>query len=97
MGVPVITSVGTMHAGRVSYSILSQLGLGSLAADNPEHYIELATDLANDHNRLAELHSGLRDTMKSSRLCDAGVFCRNLESSYSKMWEKYCSGGTELD
>ncbi len=91
MGVPVITLAGTSHASRVSYSILSRVGLDSLVACDVDQYVELAVNLAGDSGRRADLYSSLRGMVQSSSLCDAASFSSNLEAAFRGMWKKYCA------
>jgi len=90
MGTPVIILAGASHASRVSYSILSRIGLESLVACDVVEYVELAVKLAADSDRRTELHYNLRRIMQSSSLCDAASFCKNLEIAYRDMWKKCC-------
>jgi len=91
MGVPVITLAGTLHAGRVGVSLLSQLGLQELVAESPQDYLRLARQLAEDLDRLETLRGGLRARMARSSLCDASAFARKVEAAYRVMWQKWCS------
>jgi predicted O-linked N-acetylglucosamine transferase (SPINDLY family) len=90
MGVPVITLAGQTAVGRGGISILSNVGLHDLIARSTEEYIQIASSLAADVNRLQQLRSGLRDRMLASPLCDAPRFARNLESAYRQMWRNWC-------
>ena len=92
MGVPVVCLAGNRHAGRVGVSILMQVGLTDLIADNTDDYVRLAVELANDPVRLATLRCNLRERMKSSPLCDASGFARKIETAYRQMWRKWCAG-----
>lgn len=87
MGVPVVTRIGTTVVGRAGFSQLCNLGLRELAADSDERFIEIASDLARDHKRLAELRSSLRERMQRSPLMDAPRFARNVEAAYREMIE----------
>jgi predicted O-linked N-acetylglucosamine transferase (SPINDLY family) len=89
MGVPVITLAGTLHAGRVGGSILSQLGLDGLIADDADEFLQVVAKLAADQNRLVELRSSLRGLMLNSSLCDATRFTQNIENTYREVWDKY--------
>lgn len=97
MGVPVITLAGSAHAARVGYSILNQLGLTDLIAENPETYVSLAKDMARDRERLAHLRARLRARMKSSPLMDAKGFYRDLETAYRNIWRTWLDGGQGTD
>ncbi|MGD0461243.1 MAG: tetratricopeptide repeat protein [Tepidisphaeraceae bacterium] len=89
MGVPVVTLVGRTCVGRAGLSQLSNLNLPELAAQTPEQFVAIATKLAQDLPRLAELRSGLRQRMLSSPLMDARRFARDVESAYGRMWLKW--------
>ncbi len=80
MGVPVVCLNGTCHAGRVGASILKTLGKTELLAENPQQYIKIATNLANDVNKLKQLHSQLRHEMSISSLLDSKTFTQKFES-----------------
>lgn len=91
MGVPVITLAGHTHAARVGVSLLSHVGLPELIAETPGAYVELATQLATDRERLRDLREGLREKMKHSLLQDATGFTRSIETAYRMMWRRWCS------
>ena len=48
MGVPVITLAGRTAVGRGGVSILSNVGLPDLIADEPRRYVEIAKEWAGD-------------------------------------------------
>ena len=48
MGVPVVTLVGETVVGRAGLSQLTNLGLPELIASNPEQYVRIAAELAQD-------------------------------------------------
>jgi predicted O-linked N-acetylglucosamine transferase (SPINDLY family) len=93
MGVPVITLVGQTAVGRAGLSQLTNLGLPELVARTPEQYVQIATDLAKDLPRLAELRRTLRPRMQASPLMDAPRFARNVEAAYRQMWRNWCRQG----
>jgi protein O-GlcNAc transferase len=90
MGVPVVSLVGRTAVGRGGASILSNVGVPELIARTPEQYVQIATDLANDLPRLAELRRTLRGRMQASPLMDAPRFARNVEAAYRQMWRNWC-------
>lgn len=94
MGVPVVTRVGTTPAGRGGLSQLSNLGLDALAAYTDDEYVRIATALATDVARLAELRAGLRPRMQRSPLMDAPRFARHIEQAYRSMWRDWCEGSS---
>ncbi|MBI3778769.1 MAG: tetratricopeptide repeat protein [Gammaproteobacteria bacterium] len=97
MGVPVITLAGKMHAGRVGISILTQLGLTEYIANDPDHYVRIAAELAGNPARLSELRASLRRRMTDSPACDAKTFARDVEEAYLMMWKKWCGTGNASD
>lgn len=68
MGVPVITLVGHAMFERLSYSILTNAGLGDLCARDEEEFVAIATTLAQDPGRRSALRTGLRETLRASPL-----------------------------
>ncbi|MGA2441807.1 MAG: tetratricopeptide repeat protein [Tepidisphaeraceae bacterium] len=93
MGVPVVTLAGRTGVGRAGVSILANIGLPELIAQTPEQYVQIATDLAKDLPRLAELRRTLRARMQASALMDAPRFARNVETAYRQMWRNWCEAG----
>jgi len=95
MGVPVVTLAGRTAVGRAGISQLTNLGLPELIARAPEHYVQIATELAADRPRLAELRSTLRQRMRASPLMDAARFARSVENAYRSMWHTWCQQSSE--
>ncbi|MGD0389410.1 MAG: tetratricopeptide repeat protein, partial [Tepidisphaeraceae bacterium] len=93
MGVPVVSLVGRTAVGRGGASILANVGVPELVAPAPEQYVQIATDLAKDLPRLAELRRMLRGRMQASPLMDAPRFARNVEAAYRQMWRNWCRQG----
>lgn len=91
MGVPMITQRGTRHAGRMSASILTAIGAPELIAETPEQFVEIATALATDSEKLKHLRHSLREQMRSSPVCDPKSFTRNLEAAYRDIWRRWCA------
>lgn len=91
MGVPVITRAGELAISRMSLSALATVGLNELVADSLPRYIELATALANDLPRLAELRRSLRPRMQASPMMDAAAYVADLEAAYREMWRTWCA------
>jgi len=90
MGVPAVSLVGPTAVGRGGASILANVGLPELIAQTPQQYVQIATDLAKDLPRLAELRRTLRVRMQASPLMDAPRFARNIAASYRQMWRTWC-------
>jgi protein O-GlcNAc transferase len=90
MGVPVVSLAGRAAVGRGGLSILSNLGLADLVAQDAGEYVRIAKDLATDQLRLKELRATLRRRMQASPLMDAPRFARNVEAAYREMWQRWC-------
>jgi predicted O-linked N-acetylglucosamine transferase (SPINDLY family) len=91
MGVPVLTMTGRTSVSRVAASVLTNVGLGDLVAATPDEFVRVAAALSRDADRLRTLRTQLRDMMRTSPLCDAPAFVRDLETAYRTMWRAWCS------
>jgi len=78
MGVPVVSLVGDAFYERLSFSILSNTGVGDLAASDADRFVEIAVGLAGDRQRRLELRTGLREMMKQSPLGRGDLFARDF-------------------
>ncbi|MEO5375463.1 MAG: tetratricopeptide repeat protein [Alphaproteobacteria bacterium] len=91
MGVPVVGLVGHHAAQRwANAPALTLLGLGDLAVDSYDDYVEAAVRLAEDRPRLAALRQTLRPTMAGSPICDARLVVADIEAAYREMWRRWC-------
>ena len=90
MGVPVITLLGPVHRGRLSASVLHQVGLDELVADDADGYLQIAMALAGDRERLAQMRASMRQRVASSPLCDGAAMAREVEAAYREMWRNWC-------
>lgn len=91
MGAPVVTLADRPPQGRYGASILSNLDLSDLIAYSVEEYIEIATNLAHDTDRLAALKPVLRERMLASPLCDGAAYTKAMEDGYRFMWKNWCA------
>jgi predicted O-linked N-acetylglucosamine transferase (SPINDLY family) len=89
MGVPVVTMVGPTNMGRGGLNLLSNLNLPELIAHTPDQFIQIATDLAHDTDRLRTLRRTLRQRMQTSPLMNPQRFIEGLESVYRTMWKRH--------
>ena len=83
MGVPVITRYGQRHGTRFGYSMLMNVGLGELAAQ------DTAVALAEDKELLRLLHAQLPHRMRQSPLMDSKGYMRELEGCYERIWQQW--------
>jgi protein O-GlcNAc transferase len=80
MGVPTVSLVGPAFFERLSFSNLTNAGLGDLAVDTPDEYVETAVALAADPDRRRALRSGLRAAIRASPLGDTRGWVRDFEA-----------------
>ena len=90
MGVPHVALAGDRCASRRTMSHLCNLGLGELVASSADEYVRIATTLAGDLPRLAEMRASMRQRMAGSPMMDCPGYTADLESAYSQMWGTWC-------
>ena len=89
-GVPVVSWSGRTGASRCGRTILSNVGLPELVADNAERYVATGVSLARDRARLSTLRTGLPGRVRRSPLMDEARFVAELEQLYRGMWRSWC-------
>lgn len=92
MGVPCVTMAGSVHAHNVGVSLLHQVGLTNLIAQTEDEYVSKALELASNIPLLSSLRMCLRERMLKSKISDGHNFVHGLESTYRKLWHRYCEG-----
>lgn len=85
-GLPVISLSGRNGVSRSGMSLLGSLGLSELAASSPDEYIEIATALALDLERLESLRMSLRSRFERSSLRDEWRFAASFEELLLAAW-----------
>jgi len=93
MGLPIITIAGIAGVSRIGASVLKHIGLSDLVAGSTEQYMENASRLSRDQQRLARLRESLRDRMRASALMGFERHTRELEAAYRNVWIDWCSRG----
>lgn len=91
-GLPLLTCEGSTFAGRVAASVLDAIGLPELIASSLPEYEEKALQLATNPAMLAGIRSRLARNRTTHALFDTARYCRNIESAYFKMWQRYQRG-----
>jgi predicted O-linked N-acetylglucosamine transferase (SPINDLY family) len=76
--------VGPTFFERLSYSNLSNAGLGDLCAFTPEQYVEIAAKLAADKERRRELRHGLRQRLPQTPLGDGDRWVKNFYATVER-------------
>jgi predicted O-linked N-acetylglucosamine transferase (SPINDLY family) len=78
MGVPVVSLIGEAFYERLSYSILTNAGVGDLAVTDKAKFVETAVKLAADRERRLEMRQTLRERMRNGPLGDTEAFARDF-------------------
>lgn len=81
MGVPLVTLQGEVLLSRMGSSMLHELGLSELIAEEPQDYVERAVALANDHEQLAAIRASMRGKLLSSPLGNGELYARQFETA----------------
>lgn len=82
MGVPVVSLYGKRRGSRFGYSILENMGLGELATDDPDRYVDIAVALAEDKNLLSYLHKNIRKMLQESPVMDTKLYMKQIQEQY---------------
>ncbi|XP_021281600.1 probable UDP-N-acetylglucosamine--peptide N-acetylglucosaminyltransferase SEC [Herrania umbratica] len=92
-GLPMVTLPLEKMATRVAGSLCLATGLGEeMIVNSMKEYEERAVSLALNRPKLQALTNKLKAARLSCPLFDTARWVRNLERSYFKMWNLYCSG-----
>ena len=89
MGVPVVTLSGDRPCGRLSTSLLNQVGCAQWIAASISSYIDIACDLASHPGHLGLVRQRLRRQVMSSSLADEKGFVFRLEQVYRQLAEQH--------
>ena len=87
MNVPVLTCSGQTFASRVAQSLLNNVGLPELVADNLDAYQEIAIDLYKNYNKIINIKQILKNNINNSFAFNSAVFTQALEARYSEVWQ----------
>jgi len=87
-GVPVVAFWGDRWVSRTSATLLRAADLDEMVAQDLPGYIRLATQLASDCEKLANLRQNMRNRLQGSKACDTFTFARSMEQLYREIWEK---------
>jgi predicted O-linked N-acetylglucosamine transferase (SPINDLY family) len=93
MGVPVVTLVGTLHAGRVGASLLRQLDLTDWIAHSPDEYVSLVLSVA----AMPPERRILREWVAASGLTDGAGFAARFEEALRGIWRDYCEPAKDTE
>jgi predicted O-linked N-acetylglucosamine transferase (SPINDLY family) len=93
MGVPVVAVAGDMHVSRVGVSLLHAAGLPELVAQDEASFVRIASELAQDRARVAQMRTSLRERVGRSPLCDRAAFANRFGEAIRAMWRSACGAG----
>lgn len=94
MAIPIVTLAGIGFASRVCGSLSHAVGMPDLVCDTPEHYVALAIELGNNHQKREKIKERLRLSLPGSTLFDAKKLVHHLEALFEEMWLDFCAGST---
>ena len=84
-GVPILTLKGKSFPSRVASSILTNVGLEKLIADNLDDYENHAVLLAKNIQEIKNLKKHLMNKKNLNKLFDSSVFTKDLEKIYKEI------------
>jgi predicted O-linked N-acetylglucosamine transferase (SPINDLY family) len=88
MGVPVLTIAGPKFMGRLSGSLMNQLGLSDWVTTSKKQYISTGIFMANDFSKLSDLRKNLRVKAQNT-IFNAKKYVLELEDALDSAWKKY--------
>ena len=92
-GVPVLTMLGPLFAGRVAASLLRAVGLPDLVTHSFAAYEAQALALARDPARLGALRDRLAANRNTAPLFDSPRYTRDYEAALERMVAIHDAGG----
>lgn len=91
MGVPLVSLSGHYFASRMGTSLLYAVGHSEWLANDEDHYVQIASELAGNVSKLNALRLGLRAEMEASPLMNEPEFCRHFAVALRGMWQQACA------
>ncbi|MCG5076238.1 tetratricopeptide repeat protein [Paraburkholderia tagetis] len=92
-GVPMVSALGSLFAGRVGASLLHAVGLDTLVARDLDTYFQIALALASDPAWHAQIRKRLAAAKADAPLFDTARFTRDLERLFVAIVEREAKGG----
>jgi len=77
-GTPIIVMKGNNFNSRCGESIIKNLGINSLIANNMKDYVEKTVNLANNHDQLELIRNQIFHNVLKTPLFDKNTFCRDF-------------------
>ena len=97
VGTPVLTAQGTTFAGRVAESILCEMGMPELVAEDLTAYRDTALRMARDEDFRGDIRARVKDAFFGSRLVDNADLARSLEAGYAAAYARWVQGDAPAD
>jgi protein O-GlcNAc transferase len=91
-GLPVLTCLGSTFAGRVAASLVRAIGLPEMVVESLSEYEHRALQLAREPEALSAIKAKLARNRDSFPLFDTVRFTRNIETTFTAMWERHQRG-----
>ncbi|MEE3000610.1 MAG: tetratricopeptide repeat protein [Pseudomonadota bacterium] len=88
MGVPILTIAGQKFMGRLTGSLMCQLGLSDWVTESKDQYISTAKSMVNDLSNLWDLRQHLRINAQNT-IFNAKKHVLELEMALESVWENY--------
>ncbi|CAM2165036.1 protein O-GlcNAc transferase [Paraburkholderia sacchari] len=92
-GVPMVSALGTLFAGRVGASLLHAVGLDELVGRDLDGYFQIALALASDPAWHAQIRKRLAAAKTDAPLFDTARFTRDLERLFVAIVAREVKGG----
>lgn len=92
---PIITVSGKSMASRVTGSLLSAIKLNQLICKDFEEYFTKINFYINDQIELKKIKKHIKDN--KFILYNSEIFARNLEKSFTELWQNYLNNKTYKD
>ncbi|MFS8832478.1 FkbM family methyltransferase [Synechococcus sp. R55.6] len=87
MGVPVLTLVGRHYYGRMSYSLLKNVGLEDCITWSVEEFIQRGIQLGNDPKWINRIKRQIKDSRRWSVIWDPREHARSMEAAFFHILE----------
>lgn len=87
MGVPVLTLVGRHYYGRMSYSLLKNIGLEDCITWSVEEFIQRGIQLGNDPEWINRIKRQIKDSRRWSVIWDPREHARSMEAAFFHILE----------
>ena len=91
MGVPLLTLKGFNPTSRAGESINKNLNMNYLIADNKNEYVQKASELANNFQKVIEIRKNLFDKALESNLFNDKKFSKEFYENLEKIYFNYSS------